>query len=54
VLKPDNGPQLPVQVQHHAVLQIICRRHESFFLAARPMPTLAASYASSSIGSRPV
>src|SRR4026208_1703858 len=27
MLEPDHGPQLPVQVQHHAVLEIIRRRH---------------------------
>jgi hypothetical protein len=27
VLKPDNGPELPVQVQDHAVLEIVRRRH---------------------------
>jgi hypothetical protein len=27
VLEPDDGPQLPIQVEHHAVLEVVRRCH---------------------------
>ena len=36
VLEPDHRPELTVEVQHHAVLQIVRRRHAASLSGSRP------------------